>query len=83
MGEGLIRFQDKINRKAMLFFEQKIEVSLKEYHDFVNYKMGTEFQDSFVALWYEKFLELRKEKEESKAFNEKLPDSRGDNKSLS
>jgi hypothetical protein len=63
MGEGLIRFQDKINRKAIKFFEAQEEVSFEEYLNFVNSRMGTEFQEAFVREFYNHFLGKRDEKQ--------------------
>jgi hypothetical protein len=65
MVEGLLKFQDKITRKAMKTFEAHPDVSFDEFYNFVNFKMGTEFQEYYVRELYAHFLLVRKEKKEA------------------
>jgi hypothetical protein len=61
MTEAIIKFQEKINKRAIKYFENRPDVSLEEYHQFVNFKMGTEFQESYIEIFYQDFLKKRKE----------------------
>jgi len=59
MTEGLLKFQDRITRKARKHFESKDEVNFEEFYEFVNFKMGTEFHEHYVKEFYDFFLANR------------------------
>jgi len=64
MTESLLKFRDRIARKAMQYYkEQGIEdVSFEQFHYFINYKVGTEIQEDFLREAYNFFLEKREQK---------------------
>lgn len=64
MTESLIKFRDRIARKALQYYkEQGIEnVSFEQFHYYINYKTGTELQEDFVREAYTFFLEKREQK---------------------
>ncbi len=61
MTESLLKFRDRITRKAIKNFDQDQDVTLKEFIDFINYKMGTEMQESYMTECYDHFLKTREE----------------------
>ena len=56
MTESLIQFRNRLTRKAFQNFGENQNVTLKEFIDFVNYKIGTEMQEQFITECYEYFL---------------------------
>jgi hypothetical protein len=65
MVEGLIKFQEKITRKAIRFFAEQKDVSFEDFHNYVNYKMGTEFHENYVQEFYKHFVETRDQKKKA------------------
>jgi len=61
MTESLIKFRDRITRKAIRNYEENQEVTLQEFIDFVNYKIGTEMDDDYIKDCYDHFLKTREE----------------------
>ena len=61
MTESLIKFRDRITRKAIQNFGEHQEISLKEFIDFINYKMGTEMHEDYMKECYDYFLKKREE----------------------
>jgi hypothetical protein len=64
MVEALEQFQEKITKKAIKFFSGQIEVSFENFHNFVNARMGTEFNEEFTTQFYKHFLKIRMDKKE-------------------
>jgi hypothetical protein len=64
MTEGLLKFRDRIARKAIQYYkeEQTEEVTFEQFHFFINYKIGTEIHEDFVREAYKYFLEKREQK---------------------
>ena len=56
MTESLLKFRDRITRKAIQNFGENQDVSLKEFIDFVSYKIGTEMHEDYMKECYEHFL---------------------------
>ena len=61
MTESLIKFRDRITRKAIRNYEENQEVTLQEFIDFVYYKIGTEMDDDYIKDCYDHFLKTREE----------------------
>ena len=64
MTESLLKFRDRIARKAMQYYKENgnEEVSFEQFYFFINYKIGTEIHEDFVREAYKFFLEKREEK---------------------
>ena len=62
MTESLEQLRNRLSRKAIYNFGEDQVVTLKEFIDFVNYKIGTEMHEQFITECYEYFLKEREER---------------------